>query len=203
MVKVILISGKMGSGKTTLSSALVEKLEFKVSDRAVVLKFADPLYQMHNFCLGLLKQCGIVRDIVKDGKLLQLLGTEWGRDSVDQNIWVKMAVAKVEEIKSKLDSTFENIYIIIDDCRFKNELMGIPEALRVRLYCDREVRKLRCEAWRDNETHPSEIDLDDWAIYPGKFDLILNTNVYKPEECAEVIKSFLDQGDWVEKRLVI
>lgn len=198
--KVVLISGKQGSGKTTLSKRLIQKLHSRPSSRAIVLKFADPLYRMHDFCTGILKNAGIVRDIVKDGPLLQMLGTEWGRKTVDENIWVKIAVAEVERQNKSLANTFQNLTIIIDDCRFKNELMGIPDALRVRLECHRDTRKVRCEAWRDNEMHPSEIDLDDWALMPGKFDLIFNTATQDSDHCATMIAAQLDKGIWMEKR---
>jgi hypothetical protein len=198
--KVIVISGKQGSGKTTLSEALSNKLRHKGWSVAH-LKFAGPLYQMHDLCLGILKEGGIERDIVKDGPLLQMLGTEWGRKTIDENIWVKLAQADIAQTVRKAEELgYEKLCILIDDCRFKNELEGLPEALRVRLECAPSVRKERCEAWRDNENHPSEIDLDDLVHKPGAFDVIFNTGTQTVEHCSTMIAAQLDKDRWLEKR---
>lgn len=178
-MKIVLISGKQGSGKTTLQKALQDEWRSR-GYASHVLNFADVIYSMHYAVLNILNQYWPDRKIVKDGPLLQLLGTDWGRKTIDDNIWVKI-------LKHKL-STFSpssRSLIIVGDCRFKNELDGI-EALKIRLECDRESRKKRCEAWRENEQHPSEIDLDDYVHIPGKFDLIFNTGTQSVEHCLRV-----------------
>lgn len=173
---VILISGKQGSGKTTLTKALTKRFNNKTH----IVKFADVLYEIHDFALSKLQEYGIQRDIKKDGPLLQLLGTEWGRQTIDDNIWVKVAQSKVKNIKN-LNS---DLVVIIDDCRFKNELLGFTDALLVRLECPKEIRKPRCEMWRDRDNHQSEIDLDDWL---DKFDLVFDTSKVSVNEIVERI----------------
>ena len=67
----------MGSGKTTLANDITPLLQ---QDGYAVhsVIFAQTIYDIHDFALQLLEDRGVSRDIIKDGPLLQLLGTEWG-----------------------------------------------------------------------------------------------------------------------------
>lgn len=183
--KLILISGKQGSGKTTLQHLLAQKL----GREAVTLNFADVIYEIHNFALETLSDYD-VKVPKKDGKLLQLLGTEWGRKTLGENIWCAI-------VRNRLD-LIEPEFAVIGDCRFENEFNYFPEALRVRLQAPTEVRKARCDAWRDTDQHPSEIDLDKYAA-DGRFDLTLPTDIMSPEECCEKVTKTLITN-WFEKR---
>jgi AAA domain len=173
---IVLISGKQGAGKTTLGKALVRAINNGTGIYAHNMTFAEPLYRMHDFCWGLLKDHGIEMPFKKDGYLLQLLGTEWGRERVDNNLWVKLMRAEIEKAKGRWPHQ-ERIFVI-SDCRFKNEANEFPEALKVRLECDEYIRRERAEMWRETQDHPSETDLDDF-----KFDLTLHTNALSVEEC--------------------
>lgn len=178
---IILISGKMGSGKSTLTENLLTTLR-ELSYLAMSIKFADPLYEMHSRVLSVLVEYGVPTP-KKDGLLLQQLGTEWGRKAYGENIWVDLAKKKVE---SFMDGDKPNRRVaIIDDCRFKNELFGFPEALKVRLVCDRDARKSRTDAWRENEMHQSEVDLDD--VDPSHFDLVIDTGLNTKEQVLETV----------------
>lgn len=206
--QIVLISGKQGSGKTTLSRAIAETLLRKPKWHTEQLTFAAPLYQMHDYCRNVLRECGITPPhAVKDGVLLQLLGTEWGRNNIDQDVWVKTMQGR---IKKKID--FENAHaisqgnhlvFIISDCRFQNEFKAFPEALRVRLDAPKEVRRARAEMWRDNDQHPSEIDLDHFADL-GLFDMYINTNdpSTNARGIAELVVAKLEKNAWVERRLM-
>ena len=94
--KIVVISGKMGAGKSTLSKVL----KFSVPEKYLVIevKFAGVLYEMHDAVLKILSKYNIERNIVKDGTLLQLLGTEWGRNTIDQNIWVNTTKNKIKTL---------------------------------------------------------------------------------------------------------
>ncbi len=200
MTQIILLSGKQGSGKTTLQKELVRVIHSRPKHRCHLVNFADPLYQIHNYAINLLKHLGITRDIVKDGPLLQLLGTEWGRKTIDENIWVKTLQNRIKLEGGLTARNFEKNIFIVGDCRFRNELEGIPEALRVRLECDIEIRKARCEAWRENDTHPSETDLDEYSVVPKKFDMLFNTGMVAAPTIAQLIVAQIDKNVWLEKR---
>lgn len=173
MDSIILLSGKQGSGKSTIMHELGKKAQSSKMKVHTPI-FADTIYMIHNYAIGLLEKRGIKRDLVKDGKLLQLLGTEWGRDSIDSDIWVKCLLGQVVEIKERSGEDDENLFIV-SDCRFKNEfkIQGVP-AFKVRLEASKEVRKARCSQWRENDTHPSEVDLDGYAR-DGLFDCYVDT----------------------------
>src|SRR5574343_914769 len=134
MGTVILISGPQGSGKTTLQNALSSAIYSRLKKRVQKVNFADVLYEIHNYALNRLAFYGYKRDIVKDGPLLQLLGTEWARKHLGENVWVDIA-------KNKINNVQDDAVTIIGDCRFPNEFDGFPSALRIRLHCDESVRK--------------------------------------------------------------
>jgi tRNA A37 threonylcarbamoyladenosine biosynthesis protein TsaE len=197
MKDIILISGKQGSGKTTLMNHVSAELR-QMGLLPCPVIFAQTIYDIHDFALEVLRQRGVDRPgLVKDGKLLQMLGTEWGRN-IDENIWVKTLLGEIEMKRTNRTTTYSpKPVFIISDCRFRNEFDGVPGALTVRLEASTEVRKERCSAWRDNDTHPSEIDLDGYAR-EGKFHLYLDTELDSPifsaKKVADVFSVF-QHGD--------
>jgi hypothetical protein len=199
MIKVILISGKQGSGKTTISNALKARAKQFKFDFVGSMKFADVLYELHDYLLNKMATYTEKPRIKKDGPLLQWLGTEWGRTKYGPNVWVNILKNKVKFFED--ESASLKRLIIIDDCRFENEFDAFPEALRVRLTCSEAERKARADAWRDNTEHPSETGLDVYAA-AGKFDLVLNTAGAgrDVEHCVSLIFSELNRGSWIESR---
>ena len=194
---IILISGKQGSGKTTTSERLEESIKNK-GYYVKVFKFADPIYNIHNYALNYLRDCGVDHETTKDGKLLQFLGTEWGR-SIKESIWVDI-------LKYRIDSWFHwgegvatRSIAIIDDCRFENEFLAFDSALRVRLVADEETRKKRCDSWRENTNHPSEIGLDAFAAN-NQFDLYVDSVGDNVWHITTLILAQLQKDVWMEKR---
>jgi hypothetical protein len=179
-VLVILISGKQGSGKSSLAQGLERHFE-KQNQKCFMLKFATPLYQMHDRILDLLNAYEYPVEKGKiDGALLQLLGTEWGR-AKDPDIWANIAVNRTRH-------TFELSkarVVIFDDCRFENEFTKLDanfeRLFTIRLEADEYSRKLRAEKWRDKTEHPSETGLDEFANRK-MFDLTLNTTNSTPAD---------------------
>jgi len=168
---IIVISGPQGSGKSTLANELIKMFG---PCGALKQRFAQPLYEMHHACRSVLaryKVEGYNYD-QKDGDLLQLLGTEWGRKTIRDSIWI-------ECIHTAIKNAPKNIVHIIEDCRFRNEFdsfNNMPEVLRIRLAAPEHVRKVRAESWRENTSHASEIDLNQYAEN-GKFDMYFQTDI--------------------------
>lgn len=168
--RIVLISGKQGSGKTTMGKLLVDRLSRRgiPAENIMLTKFAEPLYKLHDEVQGAAYRLGLIPEVkAKDGKLLQLLGTEWIRNTIDPDAWMKY-------IKRKSESFFcqgGDRIVIVDDCRFPNELESFPDAYAIRLECPEPIRKARTESWRDNTDHPSETALDSHG-----FDLFVDTS---------------------------
>lgn len=52
---------------------------------------------------------------------MQTLGTEWGRDIIDRDLWVRAWRARVDQAPA-------GVGVVIDDCRFPNEAQAIRAA---------------------------------------------------------------------------
>lgn len=189
-MKYVLISGKQGSGKTSLQHALNDAWFKRTGFDSCIVNFADILYEMHDAVLAVLHKYWPKRDLVKDGPLLQLLGTEWGRGTVDIDIWVKCLKNRAIKMNELSPSEHECLFIV-GDCRFPNEFDAFPEALTVRLEASTGVRKARCSMWRDRDDHPSETGLDG---YKDKFDLLINTESRTVEDAVQIVMDALIIG---------
>jgi hypothetical protein len=130
--QIIGLIGSAGSGKTTVANIIERDYGF------ARVRFAGPIKIM----LGsMLESCGVPADKIQemlDGNLkeipcdelmgktprfaMQTLGTEWGREYINQNIWVKTTMLGVERISETGKS------VIIDDVRFPNEVTAIKNA---------------------------------------------------------------------------
>jgi hypothetical protein len=250
MTDILMNSGKQGSGKTTLTNAILKNAALAQYDQVHTFKFADSLYELHDTICNKTRRfieagdhspeavvyfvfndlmpyilnkmegwTGLRPDAVviaqlrtylcdwvmfriqhgvlkKEGPLLQYLGTEFGRNGYGVNVWVDI-------LKKKLAPYMEpgptKLLISIDDCRFENEFDAFPEALRVRLECPEEIRKVRADSWRDNSNHPSEVGLDAYAD-AGKFDMYFDTEFDSVNHCRDLILAQLQKKNWIEKR---
>ncbi len=139
--RLIAFCGAKGSGKSECAKAL-ELIETDRHDGSFM--YADPIpgYRFHRISFAdplreMLEALGIPRRNLSEpdlkevplhkfgGKsarqLMQSLGTEWGRDLVDSNLWIDLGR---ERIKSAMRSNFS---VVIDDLRFDNEAVIIRE----------------------------------------------------------------------------
>jgi hypothetical protein len=120
------VSGLAGSGKSEVSAVLTSEFGFGR------VKFADPLKNMIRTLLrgaghidedvermveGDLKEVEIPELGVSPRLLMVTLGTEWGRDAVRPDLWIRLWKAAAEMHER----------VVVDDVRFPNEVDAIRE----------------------------------------------------------------------------
>ncbi len=140
MIKVIGLSGLIGSGKTTAALALVDRLGYTRE------RFAEPLKAMMA-ALGLSQDDidGPTKELPSAllcGKTprhaMQTIGMEWGRQCIGPDIWVNAWARKAAQ----------HALVVADDVRFPNEAAMIKSLGGV------VIKIIRAGQWQD--PHPSE-----------------------------------------------
>lgn len=119
--RLIALTGPKGVGKSTYA-------KFMAGENGVVLSFATPLKTMLRtiaddaYIYGAKKNEVIPHLGVTGRYCLQTLGTEWGRMTVNKDIWVNC-------MRNKLTKALFDEYhpVIIDDLRFENEAKLVHE----------------------------------------------------------------------------
>lgn len=130
--------GKMRSGKDTAADHLVR------SSGGAIMKFAKPMYDIHDFAVARLGLKG------KQRRLLQLLGTEWGRHTLGEDIWI-------DQLEKDLVNYPGSVYV--SDCRFPNEAARLHKLGFVLVRVQRPD-KARVQAGASSEEHESERYID-------------------------------------------
>lgn len=124
----------------------------KLGYTPITIKFADPLYDMQNYCYERIRK---EVPYPKDRKLLQWLGTEWGR-SIDKDIWVN-----IWKLDCKNTIFFNDRAIVLcDDVRFNNEAEAVrlQDGVIINVEASDTARSRRGELI--NTTHVSEAGID-------------------------------------------
>lgn len=191
---IVLISGRQGSGKTTLALALQKRIWARVRHDCLHVTFAEPLYVMHNCVRDTCVEYGLPA-FKKDGALLQYLGTEFGRKRYGEDVWVKIARSRISDYEAKARDYGNTCFVgIVSDTRFQSEVAGFPGSLKIRLLCDEGTRKERIESqpgqsWRTNTSHASEVDLDTYTSWDLTYDTgILGTEPLRDLVMAAILK---------------
>jgi hypothetical protein len=118
-------------------------------------------------------------------RLLQLLGTDCGRDIIHPQIWVNALFADYTKERFGTTSRGEEVLSsntsnwIITDCRFPNEAQAIKDrggiVIRVNRPCPEckviEGHKFGCLTYKKLIEHPSETSLDNY-----EFDHVIDNN---------------------------
>ena len=116
---IIGLCGPAGAGKNTVSDFLAEDYGFKS------VSFAEPIYRAVSEITGLsveqlqdrqTKEEPIEWLGVSPRVLLQTLGTDWGRNTIKHDMWIRLAMSKVDG-----DT-------VITDVRFDDEAEAIKAA---------------------------------------------------------------------------
>jgi hypothetical protein len=176
---IIGLSGYARSGKDTAADHLVEKYGFIRYSFAAPMK--EAMYRLNPIVssdsIGLFRYKDLVDvyglDQAKESvpeirRLLQVFGTEVGRDMFGEDFWVTLALNSIDSPNA-----------VISDVRFKNEAEAIKRA--------------GGQIWRINRfgvgpvtNHASEIDLDNYD-----FDHLISNNL-SVLELNKVIDNILE-----------
>lgn len=117
MNKLIGITGRAGAGKDTLAKHMVEKYNFKT------ISFAQPIRDALAAMMGITQEQfqhplkeQVITEIGKSPRqMMQTLGTEWGRQLVNPDLWLILAERKMRQYWD------EGYNVVITDVRFNNE----------------------------------------------------------------------------------
>ena len=139
MIRVIGICGAARAGKTTFGDFLYERLQ-SLNTKPRIRPFAGPV-KMIASTMG---WNGVKDD--KGRRLLQLLGTECGRECIGPDVWVDIWLRNIGVFLN----TADHYTIIADDVRFANEAAAIRK-LGGTIF---RVTRPGCE----QSGHPSERD---------------------------------------------
>lgn len=163
---IIGFSASMGAGKSTA----VEKLKDHV-DKLELVKFAGPLYEIQELIYDKIASVYTrPKSFVKDRKLLQWIGTDWGRETISNTIWLDLWKTKVNSIRNSSLNASE-LLIVCDDVRFDNEaeLIKSVGGYVVQINCDKNHNRIDTTAGLCN--HKSEA-----GINPKLVDYIISNN---------------------------
>lgn len=117
------LSGAAGAGKDTAADHLADRHGF------VKMSLAAPLYQMLEAMTGIpaarlsdrsVKERPVDWLGVSPRRLLQTLGTEWARNTVGDDVWIKHLFRRIDEAGNAPG-------FVITDVRFENEAQAVKD----------------------------------------------------------------------------
>lgn len=167
MTTVFAIAGPLGSGKSTLGNYLFERLS-KIHSDSLNLPFAKKVKDIA-YSMGWNGE----KD-EKGRRLLQLIGTEAGRQCISETIWAEHWLGVVQLVNPR--------FVVVDDLRFENEISFLEQLDRVVII----KIKGRNEIEVTSETHASEIGIDDKLV----------NEIYFNNRRLEHIEAFADHLIW-------
>lgn len=145
------LAGRKGTGKDTAAYHLVLAHGFRQ------IALADPIRDGLRAMLGLSSDELLDRSIketaidwlgVSPRHLMQTLGTEWGRNNVARDVWLRVATRRLEAIANSRQGTPARI--VVSDIRFDDE------ADWIRSHGGRVIHIRRPMACSQHDQHASE-----------------------------------------------
>lgn len=160
-------------GKTTAARFLIDNYDY------VRISFADPMRLMID---RLLHSSGLskmeISYFMNEGKeqeipvigtsfrqLARTLGTEWGRDCIDESLWINIFASKVRKLHSP---------VCVDDLRFPNEARLLRSMGFILVHIKRDNLRM--------DSHHSDIALRE---YDG-WDYVIHNNSSLEFLCSKV-----------------
>jgi hypothetical protein len=136
-----IVAGRMGAGKTTVSQRLIAEHGYTKVSLAGPLKFAVKAFlsatgfhpdEVQEMIYGSRKETPIALLGNKSPReMMQTLGTDWGRNMVDENIWINQTEPYINDYINRGNP------VVVDDIRFQNEVDMIRRCGGFIIYVDR------------------------------------------------------------------
>lgn len=173
------LTGRMRSGKTHIANVLIQN---STNVLPIIIPFAKPLKELASEYFG-----WDGRKDERGRKLLQVLGTEVGREYGGWDFWVKKWELAVEEFKnSQLENLPKAWYsqtkflFIADDIRFSNEAEIIIEN-------GGKVFEIINNQLENKDNHSSEVGID-----PKYITRIIDNSNYSllDQRILEIVSEF-------------
>jgi len=151
MAEIIGICGKAGSGKDTMVEEYLKRPNHPLAQRfsfgdgvkhSAAAIFREPIGKFYEHKEEVSEQWGI-----SYREMLQKLGTEFARDMIDKDFWVKWLHSKIQGIPPAIQLVF------ITDVRFDNEADWVHARGGVVIEC---VRQQETNLGAEEEHHSSE-----------------------------------------------
>lgn len=159
---IIGLSGYAQVGKDTVANILVEEYGYSKIGFADIIRNAcyrlNPIVTLEGLRLAHLVNIEgweVAKQIPEVRRLLQVMGTEVGRDLIDPQIWVELTLSNCQNSDK----------IVISDVRFRNE------AEEIKFRGGQVWRISRIEKDSPVNLHRSETDMDSW-----NFDNYISNN---------------------------
>lgn len=130
MSSIVVFCGYKGSGKTEAAKVLRQGYGYHV------IKLAEPLkamaktllkyldineFAINEYINGSCKETPLRSLHVTPRYLMQTLGTEWGRNLINPDIWTEIAQNRIQDLVNSRND------VVVDDIRFPNELDMVKE----------------------------------------------------------------------------
>ncbi len=173
--RVIAFTGKAGAGKSTAANWILRN-----HPKAMKMSFAQPLKKMFyelirqsipkawphtpiEYIDGALKEEPIPFLSNRTGReLMQSLGTEWGRNTVQPDFWVNIAQGKLERLLGdrRVASDTPQILAVYDDVRFQNEADMIRSYGGLIVNVQRPLTKTTSDTTTNHASEQQQIEHD-------------------------------------------
>jgi dephospho-CoA kinase len=188
------IAGKMGCGKDYICNNVIIPILKKYNETFLQIAFADQI-KVNVMTINNIKYNDVyINKTTHTRKLLQIEGTEKGRNLINENIWINYFNNWITVFKNRGIDNF-----ICTDVRFKNEIEYIKNQGGILIYINaphRNMSRLKKECNDDIKlieqlkSHASECDLDD--LNSNTFDLIINNDSNDAENIKQIYNDFND-----------
>ena len=181
------ITGRARCGKDTFGVMLEEELDKLLPEPdCMTAAFADPLKEMLSEGLGLIDKDPSAEEIY--GKnyraFAQTLGTEWGRELIDPDIWLRVFHQRYSKFSCP---------IIMTDVRFENEARFIRDRVGVIIHLESPEHEQIAESEHKSEGGiKKHLDARDYIVANNEG---LEELAAKAETLASEIFPFIRNGE--------